>query len=281
MNTLSPGLFGLNPAVVGSLPQFTPLYDPGAMGVPDASAQMPPPGAAPQPFVWGGAGDRLSADDIAQREKTARLETAAGMDFSPVGSWSQGAARVAQALLGGLDQKAADKASSANVTATGQAIASLGQPGGGSEQNIAALLADPSLDQGVRDLAKAKLTAMYKPAPHLEGHAGQLVDEGMTPGTAPFNTRMNAFNTQQEQGTPFVYEQWNPEKHATDKIITTRAAISASANPAAPGEPPAAAISYLQQNPAMASHFDEKYGPGASQRYLTGGAIPSGSATFR
>lgn len=36
----------------------------------------------------------------------------------------------------------------------------------------------------------------------------------------------------------------------------------------APGGPPAEAIAMLQQNPAMASFFDQKYGPGASKQYL-------------
>lgn len=44
--------------------------------------------------------------------------------------------------------------------------------------------------------------------------------------------------------------------------------------------PPAAAISMLQQNPALAPQFDAKYGPGASARF-TGGGASNGAGGFR
>lgn len=46
---------------------------------------------------------------------------------------------------------------------------------------------------------------------------------------------------------------------------------AATAAPSAPTIPDAA-VSYLRQNPAMAAQFDQKYGQGASARYLGGAA---------
>lgn len=45
-------------------------------------------------------------------------------------------------------------------------------------------------------------------------------------------------------------------------------------------EPPPQAIDDLRKNPSMAEQFDQAYGPGASQRYLQGGA-GSGPQPFR
>lgn len=64
-------------------------------------------------FVWGPGGVALTPEQIAlQREILARKE-ARGADFSPVGDWTQGAARVVDALGGVLKERRLDKAESA------------------------------------------------------------------------------------------------------------------------------------------------------------------------
>lgn len=50
--------------------------------------------------------------------------------------------------------------------------------------------------------------------------------------------------------------------------------------PVASQGPPATAINYLKQHPDQATAFNAKYGEGAAARAL-GGAVPSGTATFR
>jgi len=56
-------------------------------------------------------------------------------------------------------------------------------------------------------------------------------------------------------------------------VAVPRSPTSSSAPPG----PPDAAVSFLRQNPGMAAQFDQKYGQGASSRYLGGAAQTAGS----
>lgn len=53
-----------------------------------------------EPFVWGAGGSRKTPEEVARDREIADAMLAQGMDFSPVGSWTQGAARVATAAAG-------------------------------------------------------------------------------------------------------------------------------------------------------------------------------------
>lgn len=66
------------------------------------------------PFLWGQGGTRLTPEDIAAQRKIAQSLMTQGMDYSPVQSPWQGAARMAQALLGGYQSGEADRASTVN-----------------------------------------------------------------------------------------------------------------------------------------------------------------------
>jgi hypothetical protein len=110
IGSLPSGLFGLTP---GMMPQ------PGQM----------PPQAPPQAFQWGAGGAQVTPEQIAMQQKIALQNQQAGMDTSPVGSWTQGLARVAQALVGNMQARRADKLQSANQSATQQIMQSLLNPG--------------------------------------------------------------------------------------------------------------------------------------------------------
>lgn len=67
------------------------------------------------PFVWGRGGSRLTPDQIARLREQEAAQTGA-VDTSPVGHWTQGAARVANALAGVIKSKRLDKAEGENAT---------------------------------------------------------------------------------------------------------------------------------------------------------------------
>lgn len=63
---------------------------------------------ANDPFVWGSAGEQLSPGAISARRRVAEALMAQGADYSPVRSWTQGLARVANSLAGAMQMNAAD-----------------------------------------------------------------------------------------------------------------------------------------------------------------------------
>lgn len=80
-------------------------------------------------FIWGSGGAQLTPSQIDAQRKVAQALMAQGTDYSPVQSWSQGAARVAQAIFGGMQARDANEAVKNNQAAETQLIASL-MPGG-------------------------------------------------------------------------------------------------------------------------------------------------------
>lgn len=70
--------------------------------------------AIANPFVWGRGGAQLTPDQIAKQREIADALMKTGMDYSPVGSWTQGAARVADSLVGALQNRRLDSREAAN-----------------------------------------------------------------------------------------------------------------------------------------------------------------------
>lgn len=109
----------------------------------------------PQPFQWGAGGTRMTPDDIAADRKRAYALQAAGMDTSPVGHWTQGLARVAQALVGTMQERRANKADAANQAHSDAVLQALmgGKDAGAA---AAAAIADPYIGDDVKKLAFAQ-----------------------------------------------------------------------------------------------------------------------------
>jgi hypothetical protein len=91
--------------------------------------------AVSAPFVWGAGGSQMTPEEIAAQRKVAQAMIAQGADYSPVQSWSQGAARVAQALFGGMQARDANEAAKSNAASESALLTSLFS-GGTAPTNI-------------------------------------------------------------------------------------------------------------------------------------------------
>lgn len=113
------------------------------------------------PFVWGAGGSKKTPEEIARdKEIAADLLMRAG-NTSPVGHWTQGAARVVDALGGVLKQRRADAAGAENDTYNQGIISSL--LGGGSASPAAAS-AIPASGVGAELAATAPGMQQYRDA---------------------------------------------------------------------------------------------------------------------
>jgi hypothetical protein len=80
-------------------------------------------------FIWGDGGAQLTPEAIAAQRRVAQAMMQRGADYSPVQSWTQGAARLAEGLVGGWESGRADVAERQNATAEKELLASLISPG--------------------------------------------------------------------------------------------------------------------------------------------------------
>ncbi|XUM19743.1 hypothetical protein ACRAVF_18940 [Bradyrhizobium oligotrophicum S58] len=114
-------------------------------------------------FTWGAGGARMTPEEIAQRRKDAAASLAQATDggFAPgtrgAGVWTQGLAKVAKAVMAGLDYREADQASKANESENAKMIAALlgggaaATPAAAAGGDTAAPVADASAPRGIRN----------------------------------------------------------------------------------------------------------------------------------
>jgi hypothetical protein len=76
---------------------------------------MVPGQTAQSPFVWGRGGKPMTPEEIERQRELAQTLQARGSDTSPVGHWTQGAARLVDALGGVMRERRAASAESANM----------------------------------------------------------------------------------------------------------------------------------------------------------------------
>jgi hypothetical protein len=100
---------------------------------------------ASAPFVWGSGGRKMTPEQIARQREIAEAMIAQAGDTSPVQHWTQGAARVAQALAGVVKERRANSAEqSANQSGMAALAAALGGSGSGMAADMPATGAQPS-----------------------------------------------------------------------------------------------------------------------------------------
>lgn len=129
-------------------------------------------------FQWGAGSSMLTPEQIAADRERAGGMIKAGMDYSPVQHWSQGLARVAQALSGRLDMNAAEEAQSQNA-AYNQELTQALMTGGGDPL---AIMSDPRASEGARAAAN-KVFEVRNRKPELNTNQQYLLASGIKPGT--------------------------------------------------------------------------------------------------
>ena len=95
------------------------------------------------PFLWSG-NERLTPEQVQRKRKVAQALMKEGGNYSPVQSWTQGAARVAQALVGGWEDRKAGEAEKANAAEDSGLLSGLLAGATGAPAAVAAPAAAPS-----------------------------------------------------------------------------------------------------------------------------------------
>lgn len=118
-----------------------------------------PPAPIQQPFLWGAGGKRLTPEELARGRAMADQQAAIGMDFSPVGHWTQGAARLANAIGGKVQGDRLDKMAEQN-RAESQSVAEALLGGDVQPDAVLGALTNPYVDPQVRELAQMQWKRM-------------------------------------------------------------------------------------------------------------------------
>lgn len=187
-------------------------------------------------FTWGSGGNKLTASDRRRRMAEAMLK--AGTDYSPVQHWTQGLARVANALVGGWQLReadAADAAGAADIAAKfGQLTGALS--GGPSAASMAAP-ASASVPDAASAASIAPVTAPADLLPRFAQAEAQYglprnflaqtakIESGFNPSAANPNSSARGL-FQFVKGTAKDYGLANP----MDPIASTDAAARLAAD---------------------------------------------------
>ena len=193
--------------------------------------------APASPFVFGAGGARLTPEQMTIRQRQIAQSRAAGMDFSPVGHWTQGLARLANAWVARDDQARLDRDIAANNDARAQIIAALS--GGKPEASmVAAALSDP--DPAVAGLAEKVWERQNPKTPQLTDFQQMLVAGGIQPGTPEWAAKNLARAT--TMADPFVTAQLPGGRFYSGPQSQFQSALTGGGDPASTGSagaPPA------------------------------------------
>lgn len=153
---------------------------------------------ASSPFVWGSGGRRMTPEEIAMQRQLAEQQRMAAADYSPVGHWTQGLARMSQGLFGGLRERRADRAEEANVAEnnaiTKALIEGMSSEEGLGQSEVMAALLNPNSSPEVRQVAGMAWQGMQPPEPPKPTEFERLLmARGIEPGSEDWNTSLDRF----------------------------------------------------------------------------------------
>jgi hypothetical protein len=190
-------------------------------------------------FTWGPGGSQMTPEQIASQRAVSQALMQQGMDYSPVKHWSQGAARVTQALLGGYEGYRADEAEKTNRAAEAQLLASL--PGMGGAATTAApaapaAVAAPALPAAPADPAIAPPVVAPSTAPALTSSIAKVaaargVDPAYLTRTAMLESggNVNAANPNSSARGPFQFLKGTAQQYGLTNPNDPEAATDAAA----------------------------------------------------
>lgn len=134
------------------------------------------------PFVWGRGGARMTPEEIAFQRRLSADQSQ--LDYSPLGHWAQGLARVLGNVEGGLRERRADRAAEANA-AEGDAVmrALMGSGQGASTQGVTAALLNPYVSDEVRNFARMQWERANAKPQQPTDFQQLLIAGGVQPGS--------------------------------------------------------------------------------------------------
>ena len=146
---------------------MNPLTMPAGVGALAPVNQLNTVAQPQEAFVWGKGGQRMTPAEIAIAQELAAGQMAEGSSYAPIGHVTQGLARVAQGVMGGLKARDARRAGEANAAESAALLNSLttGASGSGNRVSVAAALANPYVSDQVRDFAKMEYKRLTPDAP--------------------------------------------------------------------------------------------------------------------
>jgi hypothetical protein len=235
------------------------------------------PQAAPEPFMWGAGGSRVTPEQVAQMRQMAQAEMADASSGAPVAHWLQGLNRSLGAITGGLQMRRADKAD-AQITADSDAVtqALLADP---SRENVLGAIASGKLSKGGMTVAEI-LAEGFKPAtPEADPEIIRLSAIAHDP-TRPAFERKAAGDRVVALNDPLVNMPL-PGGRAfvgpRSEVVPTLGGGGQSSGVPQTTVPPAEAVAELKADPSAAAEFDEMFGAGSAARVLGGPALAPGS----
>lgn len=153
----------------------------------------------PSPFLWGQGGAKLTPDELARRQKVASALMQS--NYSPVANIWQGLGRVADNVMGAIDQKKLDKqASSANDDRNSQIAALLGQ---GNQDLVPGLSSNDAVVSALAgDVFKSRQPKQIAPNEFDRALIGAGIDPHSAQGQALYAQRANTLAMPSPQFVP-------------------------------------------------------------------------------